>query len=344
MSVSIIIPVYNAEKYLEQCIQSLILINEKKVEFIFVNDGSTDSSKQILEHYEKVDGRIKIVNQSNQGVAVARNKGLEIASRKWISFVDSDDIIDYKVYEEAISKLTDNIELMVIGVCEIIGDEIKQRDCIDKRKFYMVGHDEINIIRVGIIDDDSKVISMYKKSNINFTAPWAKFYQKRVIREHKVAFPNGINIGEDKIFNYRYLKCIHNMAIYNSCGYIYRINTMSAMQNYKVDRRKELLETVKCYSIEIEDMDQVLYQFGIRQYLYALKLDICNLKNAKSYKQRKSEAMELRNQELIDMCFTYGKIYKLRLAAIPLAFFAKKSWFGVCDLMLKLKQYMNIRL
>ena len=109
MSVSIIIPVYNAEKYLEQCIQSLILINEKKVEFIFVNDGSTDSSKQILEHYEKVDGRIKIVNQSNQGVAVARNKGLEIASRKWISFVDSDDIIDYKVYEEAISKLTDNI-------------------------------------------------------------------------------------------------------------------------------------------------------------------------------------------------------------------------------------------
>ena len=343
MEVSIIIPVYNAEQYLEQCIQSLVLLSSKKIEFIFVNDGSTDRSKQIIEQYQNEDKRIIIVNQSNQGVSVARNKGLEVATGKWVSFVDSDDWIDDEVYEEAISELTEEISMMVLGFGEVVEDEIKYSNIEENKQFYTLHCDEIDNIRIGVIDDDNDAFKKYKRAGINCSAPWAKFYRLSIIRENKVTFPNGIHIGEDKIFNYRYMRCINSITIFNACGYFYRITIASTMQKYKADRSKDFLETVKYFEQEIQGMNQVVYQFGIRQYLYALKLDICNTDNKKSYKQRKREAKELREQEAIARCFERGNIYKLRLAAIPMAFLAKKSWFGVSDFLLRLKQYLNIR-
>ena len=97
--VSIIVPVYNVEKYLERCLNSLINQTLKEIEIICINDGSTDNSKLILEKYASDDSRIKIINQENQGLSIARNNGLKAAKGEYIGYVDSDDWISENFYE-----------------------------------------------------------------------------------------------------------------------------------------------------------------------------------------------------------------------------------------------------
>ena len=98
--ISVIVPVYNSEKFLSDCIESLRNQSLKEIEMIFINDGSTDSSLKILREYEKIDSRIKVIDQKNSGPSAARNKGLDIAKGEYISFIDSDDWIDKDMYKE----------------------------------------------------------------------------------------------------------------------------------------------------------------------------------------------------------------------------------------------------
>lgn len=100
--ISIIVPVYNVEKYLEQCISSLINQTYKKLEIIVVNDGSTDRSRDIIESFQKIDSRIICINKKNGGVSSARNDGLEHIHGSYFTFVDSDDWLDLEMYEKMI--------------------------------------------------------------------------------------------------------------------------------------------------------------------------------------------------------------------------------------------------
>ena len=99
VNVSVIIPVYNAEKYLKDCIESLLRQTLPELEFIFVNDGSKDTSAQIIASYQATDSRITLINQPNQGVSVARNNGIAAAQGDYIGFVDADDTIDPDFFE-----------------------------------------------------------------------------------------------------------------------------------------------------------------------------------------------------------------------------------------------------
>ena len=106
--VSAIIPVYNSEQFLEECIESLRNQTLKEIEMIFINDGSTDNSLEILNKYEKIDSRIKVINQNNSGPSVARNIGIEVATGEYISFIDSDDWIDKDMYKMMYEVARDN--------------------------------------------------------------------------------------------------------------------------------------------------------------------------------------------------------------------------------------------
>ncbi|MES9697320.1 glycosyltransferase [Bacillus sp. JJ927] len=96
---SVIIPVYNAEKYITQCIESLLNQTLRECEFIFINDGSTDNSEKIIEDYKKINDRITLINQENQGVSIARNRGLDVSTGEYVGFVDADDYIEKDMYE-----------------------------------------------------------------------------------------------------------------------------------------------------------------------------------------------------------------------------------------------------
>ena len=114
LKISIIIPVYNVEKYLHQCLNSVINQTYKNLEIICINDGSKDNSLIILNEYLQKDNRIVIVNQKNSGVSSARNKGIRLSTGDFISFIDSDDYLDLNVYEKCVQRIIrDNSDIII---------------------------------------------------------------------------------------------------------------------------------------------------------------------------------------------------------------------------------------
>lgn len=339
--VSFIIPVFNCKDYILDCIESLIKIKREDIEFIFINDGSSDGSEKILNFYISKDARIKVIDKCNEGVSIARNTGIKKALGKWITFIDSDDCIFAKIYERAILALNENIDLAILAVTEDKDKKnLEQEYC---EKFDIIYNENLKGIRKAVIALDSKEAQEYKKNGIWLHSIFGKFYKSDIIKKQAIDFNFKLDLGEDVLFNYLYLKYVGNVYINNSISYFYNINNSSAMHGYRNNKAQSFLNTVQIFMQVIPDELDLIYQFGIKQYLYSLQLDFCHIDNPKSYKQRKAEAYRMRQTLEIEECFVKGSIFRLRKVAIPLAIPAKLGWFGICNIMLKCKKKMKIK-
>lgn len=113
--ISVIIPVYNVESYLSRCVDSVVRQTYKYLEIILVDDGSTDSSGEMCDTYEKIDDRVKVIHKNNGGLSSARNSGLQIAQGDYIGFVDSDDYIAEDMYEILLAYMFDDVDITCCG-------------------------------------------------------------------------------------------------------------------------------------------------------------------------------------------------------------------------------------
>ncbi|CAM4182120.1 glycosyltransferase involved in cell wall biosynthesis [Paenibacillus endophyticus] len=218
--VSVVIPVFNAEKYLDECITSLINQTLKDCEFIFVNDGSTDTSRLIIEGYQIMDDRIVLLNQDNQGVSQARNAALSIASGEYIGFVDADDFIKtdmyQKLYETAKQKKCD----VVITNFESVLDGCK---CTTQFPF---PPDQL-LDRQYI---EQKIMPYFLKAD-DLNSVWNKLYRRELIINLKISFPQKTALGEDAIFNMLFFGFASTMSYIKYNGYYYREVLGSASRN-----------------------------------------------------------------------------------------------------------------
>lgn len=195
--ISIIVPVYNVEKYLPKCLDSLVNQTYANIEIICVNDGSPDNSLQILEEYARKDERIKIINQQNQGVSVARNVGIDNATGDYILFVDADDWLDTKA-------------------CEIISEVFKEN---------------FDLISFNVIySDNRKNMFGFEKnaSTINNREMWSNCYNKHLLNKYNIRFPEGIKIAEDFVFLSQVLIYTNNIKLIQDYLYYYFIDRRSA--------------------------------------------------------------------------------------------------------------------
>lgn len=136
-NISVIIPVYNVKKYLRRCLDSLVNQTISDIEIICINDGSTDSSLEILKEYAKKDERIKIINQENQKQGAARNRGLEVAQGEFITFVDSDDWVDADYLEELYNAIINsNVNIAVASMIRNKGNRSKNHLRLNTEKTY----------------------------------------------------------------------------------------------------------------------------------------------------------------------------------------------------------------
>ena len=124
--ISVIIPVYNVEKYIHECIDSIIRQTYKNIEIICIDDGSSDKSYDILKEYASKDNRFILLQQENKGAGTARNKGLEIATGDFISFLDADDFFEHDLLELALNKLQESESDFVIYNSDQFNDKTKQ--------------------------------------------------------------------------------------------------------------------------------------------------------------------------------------------------------------------------
>lgn len=209
---SLIIPVYNAEAYLEQCLNSLLMQSFIDFEIILINDCSSDNSLDICMKYKNIDSRVQVLNQlKNKGVSAARNKGIEYARGKYILFIDSDDFVS-KTYFDILEELTkDEIyDLFSFGNYECL--------MFDDNK-HVIKQGEMNInINFESINSWSEFIL-----NSFFLSPWNKIYKRDIILKHSIFFDEACVCYEDYLFNIEYCRFVKNFICIDEPIYYYRI-------------------------------------------------------------------------------------------------------------------------
>jgi glycosyltransferase involved in cell wall biosynthesis len=221
--ISIIIPVYNVEAYLEQCLNSVIQQTLPEIEIICVNDGSTDRSPQILEEFAKKDARIKIINKKNGGIGSARNKGLEHIIGEYVGFVDSDDWVEAHMYEKLYENATANNCDMVMCSTHLF-DEMTQKLSYDEPYFTLESFDESFD---GVIFDHNKTASFL--FGINVTA-WNKLYKASFLKENNILFPTEVEFEDNPFFYEAYLKA-KRVSLVRDPLYFYRVNRNGSFIN-----------------------------------------------------------------------------------------------------------------
>ena len=221
--VSIIIPIYNVENYLEQCIISVIHQTYKNLEIILVNDGSPDNSLEICEQWKRADSRIKLINKDNGGLSDARNCGLRVSTGELVLFVDSDDWISINMVENMVNEMIQNdVDLVVCDFIRAFPDSFMEKN--NKQDFppKVVSVDEFLKL---VLED--KVVTNHA---------WRRLYKKKYIPEE--VFPKNRNF-EDIFSTPKFVKNISKVLIVNDAYYYYRVNDSSIVNNLNYKNVKD---------------------------------------------------------------------------------------------------------
>lgn len=214
-AISIIVPVFNAEKTLRECMDSILIQSYQNFELILIDDGSKDHSPAICDEYANIDERIIVIHKSNAGVSTARNKGLEIAKGKWITFIDSDDYISADFFQ-GIDCCKQ--QLLITG----FRDE-KERKVYENVKMSSAIYQESKEMR--------KFIRSQVSSNMVLRGPWGKFYLRDLIGTQR--FNINMKLGEDTCFVFDYLAKCHSIEVNASSYYVIRRGTIPDEIKYK---------------------------------------------------------------------------------------------------------------
>lgn len=243
--VSIIIPVYNGEKYIERCLKSLIQQTYKNIEIIVLNDGSTDHTMQVLQKYQHMDERICVVDKQNTGVSDTRNQGLKLAKGDFVQFVDSDDWLPNDATEQLVGGMLQDCEMVICDYNRVVDNNI-----------IVKGH----IPEEGPISRTEFALYMMKApANYYYGVLWNKLFRMDLIREHKLDFPEEIDWCEDLRFNLEYLQYVKRVYVLQKPIYYYVLTKGSLAQsrtdivdnlrvrNFLFEQYKALYESLDLY-------------------------------------------------------------------------------------------------
>lgn len=240
--VSVIVPAFNAEKYIARCINSVLLQTYNNLELIVVDDGSTDQTGNICDSYASDDNRIYVIHKENKGVSDARNTGLNNAHGKYVIFLDSDDSLSIDIIGKCISEHKKDC-LNIWGAIEFLPGNA-------------TNHEEIMASAIGKEEIIANAIYRMKNRKYNlgnyFRAVWGKLFDRQIIEENAIRFNPQLYMGEDAVFLVNYLIHISGINVISIDGYNYnRENEMSATVKFHSD----LLEQNR---LQYEELQQAI--------------------------------------------------------------------------------------
>ena len=233
--ISVIIPVYNAERYLKKCLDSLLEQTFQDYEVIIVNDGSKDSSGEICEEYKKLNNKIQVIHQENQGVSKARNAAIEKALGEWLFFLDADDEL-FKDSLEILYSHSKDVDL-VVGECVVYSTE---GEIIFTPPKTFVEH----------LDKNSTLKLLYRPYFIYQGYLWNKLYKRSILTDNNIRFNEKISFGEDKLMIVEYMSHCNNSTYTSQPVYKYYRRVDSAMSSINVAYNRKYISSfyaeVKC--------------------------------------------------------------------------------------------------
>lgn len=305
--VSIIVPVYNVEKYLHRCMDSLINQTLKDIEIIAVNDGSTDSSLSILQEYEKKDTRVIVINNINQGVSHSRNIGIDKACGDYLLFVDSDDWINLDMCERMYNKaLSNQSDIVMCSYIREFGSHSKEKifNLKDETVYENEEIKELNRMIIGPIGNE-----LGSGEGLDSLGTiWAKLYKSDLIKNnsHKFIDLKEIGSAEDTLFNIMIFKNVNKITFLNKPYYHYwKGNTNSITVGYNPNLRTQwhkLFEYIRNFINEnnLDDSFHKALDNRIAMSVLGLGLNECSKRNQASFKTKVGNFRKILNDKLIN--------------------------------------------
>ena len=269
--ISIIIPIFNGEEYIEKCLKSLLNQINDNIEIILINDGSNDGSDEICNRYELTYENIIYINQANQGASIARNNGIDRSKGTYITFIDIDDEVKENYVDVLMKEISkEDIDLFMWGI-----------------EYQWINNNQIN--KVERVYYDSKVFEQNEFSNeitkyldgFYFNFVWNKLYKREIILEKEIRFNKDFKRSEDLLFNLEYIKYVKYVKVLEDILYVHKnTNKVSITQTYdskqyeneKIIYKKmnETMKILKCnndYNIKNIDKYFIDMSFSILSYL-----------------------------------------------------------------------------
>lgn len=310
MLVSIIIPVYNVEKYLKECLDSVLGQTYKNTEIIVVDDGSTDNSGLICDEYKVKYNNITVIHKKNEGLGLARNTGMQYMNGEFVFFIDSDDYIDKNLIEKLVIEVNNKkLDYIRSGYMRVN----------DNKKILLkrVYSDELfeNNIRTSLLP---KMIGSLpnKQDNIEMSVCFA-LYRTSIIKDYNLLFSSERNlISEDLIFNMEFMQKAKTGYISSICGYYYRYNQNSLTTKYNADRFEKvkiLYLYVKNKLIEYKYDGDTFLRLSKNFFIY-LRMCLRQEKMSISNKTRKEILTSIKlicNDPIVEEVVNDYPIYKL---------------------------------
>lgn len=294
VEISVVVPVFNVEKYLSECLDSIINQTFKDIEILCINDGSTDNSLNILNKYMEIDNRIKIINQENSGLGASRNRGMELAKGKYIFFIDSDDYIELNTLME-LYEICENKELDFV-ICQVKNyDE-------ENGEFFTSDYFDMPILSKTVQDN----VFNYKDvsnilPNINVVA-WNKLYNLNFIKKSGARFSEDL-IFEDNVFFWNLLFSAARIYFYQKYLYIYRRRVSSITSSGS----KNLIDTIEIHN-QIFD---VFKKYGVfeayEKFLFNKKVSLIFIRFEEISEEYKELFFSEMKKDWILMVQEYGK-------------------------------------
>ena len=288
-SITIIVPIYNVEKYIHKCVDSIIAQTYKNIEIILVDDGSTDHCPVICDEYAESDSRIKVVHKENGGLMSARQAGLKAATGEYVGFVDGDDWIEPDMYEnfaDVINKYKPDMAL-----CEFYFSYPEKRSPSNQKlsgTFYKKADLETEIYPTMLFNNTFYSFGI-------FPCCWSKVFKRTLLEKCLYPVTPEIRIGEDAAFTYPCLLEAESMAYIDKCLYNYRVNPESMTKAYSKDMENTILipyEILKNSFSKYEyDLSDQLHYYLI----YLVNMMIRNEANPNNDKSVKEKKLTLKN-------------------------------------------------
>lgn len=339
--VSIIIPVYNVEKYIKRCVNSLLAQTLKDIEIILVDDESSDKSPELCDELASNDNRIKVIHKQNEGAGLSRNAALKIATGEYIGFVDSDDFVDPLMFETLYNTAEEfGSDLVLSGVRFVDGNMFESKgDSVLKEYFNGTTHfettEQLNELRMGIVGakpfepDDSK----YGMSI------WKNLFRHSVIKENNLKFQSEREmLSEDALFMIDFIANTRKATGLKEVFYNYCRNGESISKSYKKDRFEKSLVFVSETEKRFGDIDPKEYKIYIYRFWQAMCRVLCSQEIMHAKDQRvKYSVLKNRLKDFLKHELTKEALKAYPLKTLPL----KQRVFAVA---MKYKMYAILKL
>ena len=271
--VSIIVPVYNSEKYLEKCLDSIIKQSYYNIEVIIIDDGSNDNSPHICDKYAEKDNRISVYHTRNQGSVMARKKGVELSKGEFLQFVDSDDWLSSDMTKNLVENSVKYQSELVICSFYLVESQIRISDNYYKEGFYDKNRID-SIIRPSMLYNGK-----YYNQGV-YSCLWSKLFRKNKFINYIMSIPNEISLGDDTACLFPYMCNINSLFILNKPLYFYRINDYSMTNSYNCRQLESTFVLIDYLKYKFKNN-----QFNIKRQFnyYILFILEMNIKNTIRY-------------------------------------------------------------